>query len=45
MVKLIDKATGTEMFVAESRVDKYLAAGHKPVAIPEPKPKKTTKKK
>ena len=51
MIKLINKVTGTEMFVAESRVEEYLAAGHKlaaepaPVPKEEPKPKKTVKKK
>lgn len=29
MVKLINKFTGTEMWVAELRLDEYLAAGHK----------------
>lgn len=53
MIKLINKFTGTEMYVAENRVQEYLAAGHKPaVVVPEapPLPKKpatktTTKKK
>ena len=51
MIKLINKVTGTEMFVAEYRVEEYLAAGHKlaakaaPVPTEEPKPKKTVKKK
>ena len=29
MVKLINWLTGTTMYVAEDRLDKYLAAGHK----------------
>ena len=51
MIRLINKVTGTEMFVAEERVDKYLAAGHKLAAEPVTEPKaetpkkKTTKKK
>lgn len=28
MVKLINRHTGTEMWVAEARLDDYLAAGH-----------------
>ena len=52
MVKLINKFTGTEMWVAELRLDEYLAAGHKLAVMDsttEPqkapaKPKKTAKK-
>ena len=54
MVKLINWLTGTEMYVAEDRLDDYLKAGHRlpkktePVKAPvEEKPKarkKTTKK-
>jgi len=45
MIALINRVTGTLMWVADDRVDKYLAAGHKPVAdhsmIPgKAKPKK-----
>ena len=29
MVKLINWLTGTDMYVAEDRVDEYLKAGHK----------------
>ncbi len=52
MVKLINALTGSEMWVAELRLDEYLAAGHKlavreskrePLKTPV-KPKKTTKK-
>lgn len=48
MIKLINKFTGTEMYVAENRVQEYLAAGHKPaVIVPEAPPlhkKPATKK-
>lgn len=56
MVKFINAYTGTEMWVAEDRVEEYKAAGHKlaadvaeavkPTKDEEPKPKrrKTTKK-
>lgn len=55
MVKFINPMTGTEMMVAESRVEEYKAAGYKLAADlekPEPEPvekpkavKKTSKKK
>lgn len=54
MILLINKFTGTEMWVADERAAEYLAAGHKPAvevppAPPLPKkktvPKKTTTKK
>jgi hypothetical protein len=55
MVKLINKLTHTPMWVAESRVEEYLAAGHtrpespkaKPAEVEESeeKPKKATPKK
>jgi len=53
MIRLINKITGTEMYVANDRLEEYLAAGHKPaVEVPPPpkleKPvtkKKTTNKK
>lgn len=35
MRKLINKITGTDMWVADNRVDEYLAAGHKLAANPE----------
>lgn len=38
MVKLINRLTGTEMWVAEARLDEYLAAGHKLAARPSEKP-------
>lgn len=48
MIKFINRVTGTEMWVADSRVEEYLAAGHKLAAAPsekptEPKPKKRTR--
>lgn len=50
MIKFINKVTGSDMWVHESRVDEYIAAGHKlaaPPPVPEKKPvrKKTTAKK
>lgn len=56
MVKLINKVTGGEMWVAEERLDEYLAAGHrmpvdpvikpaKPPAKPKAAPKKGKAKK
>ena len=55
MIKLINKFTGTEMYVAENRVQEYLDAGHQPAVkvvsapplpdkISAPKKKGTTKK-
>lgn len=49
-VKFINRLTGTEMWVAENRVEEYKAAGHTPAADiptaekPTEKPKKTRKK-
>ena len=47
MVGMINGWTGTEMFVDESRVDEYLAAGHRlavsPTAKAEPVPEKPKK--
>jgi len=49
MVEMINKLTGSCMYVSEDRVDEYKAAGHKLAADSskqnEPKAKKTTKKK
>lgn len=42
MVKLINKVTGTEMWVAEERAPEYIAAGHKPVEVPAAPPAKKT---
>lgn len=50
MVKMINTQFGNEMWVAEDRVDEYLAAGNVlaagpvPIAAAVPKPKKKTKK-
>lgn len=50
MVKFINSYTGSVMWVHESRVEEYIAAGHKLAAAPDPAgrlkaaPKKTTKK-
>ncbi len=57
MVKFINWLTGTEMYVAEDRVDEYLARGHKlalekvevkkapPIVEEKPKSHKKTAKK
>lgn len=34
MIRLVNKTTGGEMWVHESRLDEYLAAGHKFAAPP-----------
>ena len=38
MIKLINAATGTEMWVANERVAEYLAAGHTPAVEVPPAP-------
>ena len=40
MVKFINKLTGSEMWVADDRVEEYKAAGHKLAAVNAEKPKK-----
>lgn len=56
MVRLVNRLTGTDMYVEESRLDEYLGQGHtlpsvpttedKPkTAKPKVEPKKTTSKK
>lgn len=48
MVKMINTLFDNEMWVAEDRVDEYIAAGHKLAAseaAPAEKSKKTTAKK
>ena len=49
MIRLVNRLTGTEMWVHGSRLKEYLAAGHVPAASPEgakePEPKKTAPKK
>lgn len=50
MIELIHATTGGRMWVDETRVDEYLAAGHKPAAasgvseMNHPKPKTKAKK-
>lgn len=44
MVRFVNKLTGTDMWVHESRVDEYKAAGHKLAASVEEKAEKKTKK-
>lgn len=50
MVRFINKYTGTDMWVADDRVEEYKAAGHKPAASDtkpaeeEPKSKSKSKK-
>lgn len=39
MRRLINKLTGGDMWVDESRVDEYLAAGHRLAAAPAPEKK------
>ena len=43
MVKMINALTGTVMYVHESRLEEYLARGHKiaPPPPPPPRPKRT----
>lgn len=42
MIQLINKYTGTTMWVADNRVDEYLAAGHKLAAVLTHEPAKPT---
>lgn len=44
MIKLINVYTGGDMWVHESRLEEYLAAGHKPAADPPEQPKKTRRR-
>lgn len=50
MVRMINAKFGNEMWVADDRVQEYIAAGHKPAADPAPeepkeeKPKRRPKK-
>lgn len=39
MIKLVHADSGGDMWVHESRLDEYLAAGHKLAAPPPPPPK------
>lgn len=36
MIRLVNRLTGTEMWVHGSRLKEYLAAGHVPAAAPKP---------
>lgn len=45
MVKFINRLTGTEMWVADDRVEEYKAAGHKLAAENVEKPKKESVRK
>ena len=45
MIRFINKLTGNEMWVDETRVEEYKAAGHKLAAEPSPKKKTTAKPK
>ena len=42
MIRLINAATGTEMWVADSRLDEYLAKGHIIAPSPDVKSEKAT---
>lgn len=52
MIEIVNRLTGTKMWVADERKEEYLAAGHrlaaesaKPTVSVEEKPKKAVKKK
>ena len=46
MIKMINKLTGGEMWVAEERLEEYTAAGHKLAAVPSvPEPVEAKKPK
>lgn len=45
MIALINRTTGTTMWVHPSRLDEYLAAGHKLAAPPKPEKKRPAPKK
>lgn len=42
MIKFINRFTGTEMWVADDRVDEYKAAGHQPAVVVVEAEEKTT---
>ena len=44
MKKMINKYTGTEMYVADDRVQEYTDAGHRLADAPAPVPPKAPKK-
>jgi hypothetical protein len=45
MIKMVNRITGTEMWVADNRVGEYMAAGHKLAVEPAEKPAKKPVKK
>lgn len=45
MIRLTNRITGTDMWVADDRVKDYLAAGHRLAAVSTEKPKKEPAKK
>lgn len=45
MVKFVNKLTGSDMWVADERVEEYKAAGHKLAAENAEKPKKVPARK
>ena len=45
MIKFINKYTGTDMLVHETRVEEYLKAGHKMAPPPPPPVKEKPKRK
>ena len=52
MIRMVNRITGADMWVHESRLDEYLEAGHRLASTPEPpapaepeeKPKRTRRK-
>ena len=42
MIKLINRSTGTPMWVADNRAAEYLARGHQIAPVPDGKPDKAT---
>ena len=44
MIELVNRTTGSRMWVHPSRLDEYLAAGHKLAAPPKPVRKDPKKK-
>jgi len=45
MIRLVNRQTGGDMWVHESRLDEYLAAGHRLAAYTPPENKPPRKKK
>ena len=42
MMKMINRITGTEMWIADNRLDEYLARGHQLAPLPGGRPEKAT---